>query len=101
MQVRVNKARPLAGDFARNLRVAVSWKVGEDQFCFRLARPADLKKIDGLRAPRSIAGLRDLRAHQRINYARFSNVGSPKKSYFGQAGRREVARSARRQHEPG
>ena len=63
------------------------------------ARPTHLEKIDGLRAAGSRTGLRDLRAQQRIDHARFADVGAAKERNFRHCGSREVRHVDRRGHE--
>src|ERR1700720_5056334 len=99
MEIRIHKSGPVIGDFSRNLGIAVSRQVRKKQFGPWLSRLANLIKIYAARSPRSIAGAGQLRAHERVDHTRFSNVGTSEKGNLRHAGGREMRQVARREHE--
>src|SRR5216684_759002 len=99
VKIWVHKPRPVSRDFAGNLGITVTWKVSESQLGPRLPRSADFIKVNASRASGRVAGAGQLRADQRIDDARFPNVGASEKSDLRHAGGREVRQVTRRQHE--
>src|SRR5579862_147861 len=96
IQIRFNKFRPLLRNLARNLRVAVTWEVGENQLWIRFPRPANLKEINAARSSGCGTGARQLGADQRINHARLTNIGPPEEGNLWQRRGREVCGISRR-----
>jgi len=84
LQVRLNECRPTGGDFLRHLGIPISGQVGENQLWLRLPGPSDFEEIDRSRAPRRGTGLRNFCPQQRIDDARFPDVGPSEKCNFRQ-----------------
>src|ERR1017187_2128894 len=67
LQVRIDEAGPVLGDFARDFRVAITGQVGEQKLGLGLASAADFIKVDGAGAAGSIAGPSEFFVYERID----------------------------------
>src|SRR5207248_11245081 len=56
----------------------------------RLAWPPNLEEVDGPRSSRRGAGARNLLTNQRVQHARFADVGASKEGDLGRRRRREL-----------
>ncbi len=98
LQVRLDERRPTGSDFFRDLGIAVSRQISENQLWLRFSRPAYFEKIDRARASGSGTCLRNFCPQQRIDYAGFPHVRSSEECNFRQGrGRKLVHRHCRTQ----
>src|SRR5579863_6240857 len=87
---------PLLRNFFGNFGVTIAREVDENHFRARLAGPANLEEIDAPGASGSRTGARQLGPHERIDHARFADIGAAEKSNLGHGRFGEVRGIGRR-----
>src|ERR1700733_3921681 len=99
VEIGLDKLGPLRRNLARKFGIAVSGKVGKDDFGIGLAGPANFEKIDAAGAAGRGAGAGEFGVDESVDHAGFADVRAAEESDLRQAGSREVRGIGSRRHE--